>query len=63
MREQMHSYQNYCVKFIEEHPEALLILEMGLGKTVQAIAVMVSLRNTGGNHFVVVCPASVITNW
>ena len=36
---------------------------MGLGKTVQAIAVMVSLRNTGATHFVVVCPASVLTNW
>ena len=36
---------------------------MGLGKTVQAIATMVSLRNTGATHFVVVCPASVITNW
>lgn len=29
----------------------------------KAIATMVSLRNTGGTHFVVVCPASVITNW
>lgn len=37
--------------------------EMGLGKTVQAIAAMVSLRNTGALHFVVVCPASVIENW
>ena len=36
---------------------------MGLGKTVQAIASMVSLKNTGATHFVVVCPASVITNW
>lgn len=36
---------------------------MGLGKTIQAIAAMVSLRNTGGTHFVVVCPASVIENW
>lgn len=33
-REQMHEYQNYCVKFIEEHPEALMILSMGLGKTI-----------------------------
>lgn len=36
---------------------------MGLGKTVQAIAAMVSLKNTGATHFVVVCPASVIENW
>ena len=37
--------------------------EMGLGKTVQAIASMVSLKNTGATHFIVVCPASVLTNW
>lgn len=37
--------------------------EMGLGKTIQAIAAMVSLRNTGATHFVVLCPASVIINW
>lgn len=36
---------------------------MGLGKTIQAIATMVSLRNTGATHFIVICPASVIVNW
>ena len=30
---------------------------------VQAIAAMVSLRNEGATHFVVVCPASVLSNW
>jgi SNF2 family DNA or RNA helicase len=33
-RAQMHGYQNYCVNFVEKHPESLLILQMGLGKTV-----------------------------
>lgn len=42
-REQMHEYQNYCVKFIEEHPEALLILEMGLGKTVISLTAIEDL--------------------
>ena len=37
--------------------------EMGLGKTIQAIAVMVSLKNKGATHFMVVAPASVLTNW
>lgn len=36
---------------------------MGLGKTIQAIATMVSLKNTGATHFIVLCPASVIINW
>ena len=36
---------------------------MGLGKTIQAIAVMVSLCNVGARHFIVICPASVLPNW
>lgn len=36
---------------------------MGLGKTIQAIATMVSLKNIGATHFLVVCPASVLANW
>lgn len=36
---------------------------MGLGKTIQAIATMVSLKNTGATHFIVICPASVVSNW
>lgn len=33
-RENLHRYQEYCVKFLLDHPEVLLILEMGLGKTI-----------------------------
>lgn len=59
----LRRYQEWGVKYIL-HPEKVLLGdEMGLGKTVQAIAAMVSLRNTGATHFVVVCPASVVTNW
>lgn len=29
-----HTYQAYAIRFIEEHPEAALLLDMGLGKTV-----------------------------
>lgn len=36
---------------------------MGLGKTVEAIAAMVSLTNTGATHFLVISPASVLENW
>lgn len=59
----LRRYQEWGVKYTLHQKKVLLGDEMGLGKTVQAIAVMVSLRNSGGNHFVVVCPASVITNW
>lgn len=59
----LRRYQEWGVKYILHQKKVLLGDEMGLGKTVQAIATMVSLRNTGATHFMVVCPASVITNW
>ena len=34
MRYRPHDYQEYATRFIEEHPVAALILEMGLGKSV-----------------------------
>ena len=60
---ELRRYQAWGVKYILHQKRVLLGDEMGLGKTVQAIAAMVSLRNTGASHFMVVCPASVITNW
>ena len=59
----LRRYQEWGVKYILHQEKALLGDEMGLGKTVQAIATMVSLRNTGSRHFLVVCPASVLPNW
>lgn len=59
----LRRYQEWGVKYILHQERVLLGDEMGLGKTVQAIASMVSLRNTGATHFMVVCPASVISNW
>ncbi|MCM1188737.1 MAG: DEAD/DEAH box helicase [bacterium] len=60
---ELRRYQEWGVKYVLHQERVLLGDEMGLGKTVQAIATMVSLRNTGATHFVVVCPASIITNW
>lgn len=59
----LRRYQEWGVKYILHQKRVLLGDEMGLGKTIQAIASMVSLRNEGHTHFLVVCPASVITNW
>lgn len=59
----LRKYQMWGVKYALHQERILLGDEMGLGKTVQAIATMVSLRNTGGTHFMVVCPASVLANW
>lgn len=59
----LRDYQEWGVKYILHQEKVLLGDEMGLGKTIQAIATMVSLKNTGATHFVVVCPASVSINW
>lgn len=59
----LRRYQEWGVKYILHQGKVLLGDEMGLGKTIQAIATMVSLKNTGSTHFVVVCPASVVLNW
>lgn len=59
----LRRYQEWGVKYILHQERVLLGDEMGLGKTIQAIASMVSLKNTGATHFVVVCPASVVVNW
>ncbi len=60
---QLRGYQLWGVKYILQQKRVLLGDEMGLGKTIQALAAMVSLRNEGAAHFLVICPASVIINW
>ncbi len=42
-RENMHKYQNYCVDFVKSHPEAMLILSMGLGKSVISLTAILDL--------------------
>lgn len=63
MKTELRFYQRFGVQYILKQGNVLLGDEMGLGKTVQAIATMVSLRNAGATHFMVVCPASVLINW
>ena len=59
----LRPYQKFGVKYILNQRNVLLGDEMGLGKTIEAIATIVSLRNNGETHFVVICPASVLINW
>ena len=42
-RTDLHKYQNYCVDFLKAHPEAMLILEMGLGKSVVSLTGILDL--------------------
>ena len=39
----LHQYQTYCVEFLKTHPEAMLILEMGLGKSVITLTAILDL--------------------
>ncbi len=61
----LRRYQEWGVKYILHQKRVLLGDEMGLGKTIQAIAAMVAVRNLmmTSPHFLVICPASVLTNW
>lgn len=38
-----HKYQEYAVRFIKDHKEAMLLLSMGLGKTVISLTAILSL--------------------
>lgn len=60
---ELRRYQKWGVKYILHQKRVLLGDQMGLGKTVEAIAAMVSLSKVGATHFIVVCPASVLINW
>lgn len=42
-RTDLHEYQNFCVEFLKEHPEAMLILEMGLGKSAVSLTAITDL--------------------
>ena len=42
-RTDLHEYQNYCVEFLKTHREAMLILEMGLGKRAISLTAVLDL--------------------
>ena len=65
-RGDLRGYQRFGVQYILHQQHVLLGDEMGLGKTIEAIAVMVHLKNAGAPddvRFLVICPASVMVNW
>ncbi|PMR59251.1 helicase SNF2 [Verrucosispora sp. ts21] len=59
----LRGYQSFAARFALVQRKVIIGDEMGLGKTVEAIAVLAHLRSRGKTHFLVVCPASVVTNW
>lgn len=68
LRANLRAYQSFGAKYALVQRRTILGDEMGLGKTMQSIATMTHLAATrpdddGPAHFLVVCPASVVTNW
>ena len=56
-----HRYQEFAIRFIKEHPEALLLLDMGLGKTVIALTAIRDLLadRPEGSKALVIAPLRV----
>ncbi|WP_439428042.1 DEAD/DEAH box helicase [Micromonospora sp. LA-10] len=59
----LRGYQSFGARFALVQRKVIIGDEMGLGKTVEAIAVLAHLHSRGKTHFLVVCPAAVVTNW
>lgn len=59
----LRQYQSFGGKFALTQGRVIIGDEMGLGKTLQAISVIAHRHATGATRFLVVCPASVLTNW
>ncbi len=59
----LRGYQSFGARFTLVQEKVILGDDMGLGKTVQALAAAAHLHATGRQHTLVVCPASVLTNW
>jgi len=64
---ELRPYQKEGVEFMQFLCDrgfgALLADEMGLGKTVQLLALLASRSGDGSAPSLVVCPASLVTNW
>lgn len=59
----LRGYQSFGARFAIVQRKVIIGDEMGLGKTVESLAVLTHLRAKGSHHFLVVCPAAVVTNW
>jgi SNF2 family DNA or RNA helicase len=59
----LRGYQSFAARFALVQKKVIIGDEMGLGKTVEALAVMTHLRAQESHYSLVICPASVVTNW
>ncbi|MCB1255847.1 MAG: DEAD/DEAH box helicase [Microthrixaceae bacterium] len=59
----LRTYQLFGARFALAQEKVVIGDEMGLGKTLEALALIAHLRAAGHSHFLVVCPAGVVSNW
>lgn len=63
----MRDYQKYGFRWMKTIAAygfgGILADDMGLGKTLQAIALMLDMKENGGVKAMVVCPSSLALNW
>lgn len=59
----LRGYQDFAARFALVQRKVILGDEMGLGKTIEALAMLAHIHAKGGTHSIVVCPASVVSNW
>jgi superfamily II DNA or RNA helicase len=59
----LRGYQVFGAQYAIHQERSILGDEMGLGKAIEALAVLAHLAAKGQRRFLVVCPASVQINW
>ena len=63
LKASLRGYQDFAARFALVQKKVLIGDEMGLGKTIEALAALTHLHAREKTHFLVVCPAAVVSNW
>lgn len=63
LKASLRGYQDFAARFALVQGKVLIGDEMGLGKTIEALAALTHLHARDKTHFLVVCPAAVVSNW
>jgi N12 class adenine-specific DNA methylase len=59
----MRPHQRFAAKFILAQRRVLIADEIGLAKTIEAMAAACRLFAKGGRHTLIISPLSVVHNW